>query len=523
MQIRGDEISQLIRQQIEGYDKKVSIDETGTVTTIGDGIARVYGLEKAKAGELIEFPGDLKGIVLNLEESNVGIALMGASEHIREGDTVHRTGRIADVPVGEGVMGRVVNALGEPIDGKGPIESSERRKIEIKAPGIIARKSVHEPLQTGIKAIDTMIPIGRGQRELIIGDRQTGKTAIAIDTIINQKGGDVHCFYVAIGQKQSTVAQVKHRLEQEGAMEYTTIVLAGAADPAPLQFLAPYTGVTMAEYFRDSGRHALIIYDDLTKQATAYRQLALLLRRPPGREAFPGDVFYLHSRLLERAAKLSDAKGGGSLTALPIIETQAGDVSAYIPTNVISITDGQIFLEADLFSSGQRPAVNAGISVSRVGGNAQIKAMKEVAGMLRLKLASYRELAAFAQFGSDLDATTKRELDIGERLLELLKQNQYRPAQVERQVAVMWAATFPAKPHNAEYKDSSKYQEGMFVIDIPVGKMLDFERELLSYLDGNAPEILQELREKQKITPELEKSFVKHLGKFKESFAAELN
>src|SRR5262245_56831317 len=421
MQIRADEISQIIRQQIEHYEKKVEVAETGSVLTVGDGIARVYGLENVQAGELVEFPGGLKGIVLNLEENNVGIALMGWGEHIREGDVVRRTGRIADVPVGAAALGRVVNALGEPIDGKGQIDTKERRKNEIKAPGIIQRRGVHEPMQTGIKAIDTMIPIGRGQRELIIGDRQTGKTAIAIDTIINQKGGDMHCFYVAIGQKQSTVAQVMDRLEKSGAMEYTTIVAATASEPAPLQFLAPYSGVTMAEYYRDNGKHALIIYDDLSKQAVAYRQLALLLRRPPGREAFPGDVFYLHSRLLERAAKLRTSRGGSSLTALPIIETQAGDVSAYIPTNVISITDGQIFLETDLFNSGQRPAVNAGISVSRVGGAAQIKAMKTVAGHLRLKLASFRELAAFAQFGSDLDHATKRELEVGQRLMELLK------------------------------------------------------------------------------------------------------
>ena len=521
MQIRADEISQLIRQQIESYEKKVEVAETGTVISVGDGIARVYGLEHAKAGELVIFPGDLKGIVLNLEEDNVGIALMGAGLHIREGDTVRRSGRIADVPVGEALMGRVVNALGEPIDGKGPIATTERRKIEIKAPGIIARKGVHEPMQTGIKAIDTMIPIGRGQRELIIGDRQTGKTAIAIDAIINQKGGDMHCFYVAIGQKQSTVAQVRARLERDGAMDYTTIVLAGASEPAPLQFLAPYSGVTMAEYYRDNGKHALIIYDDLSKQATAYRQLALLLRRPPGREAYPGDVFYLHSRLLERAAKLSDSKGGGSLTALPIIETQAGDVSAYIPTNVISITDGQIFLETDLFNAGQRPAVNAGISVSRVGGSAQVKAMKEVAGMLRLKLAAYRELAAFAQFGSDLDATTKRELDLGSRLMELLKQGQYVPMPVERQVAVVWAAMFPgAKPKNEEFKNGSKYPEGMFILDIPNERMGAFETEMLSYFDGNAPEVLKELRETGKITNELEQTFFDHMTKFKKAFDA---
>ncbi len=522
MQIRADEISQIIRQQIENYDKKVEVAETGSVLTIGDGIARVYGLENAEAGELIDFPEGLQGIVLNLEENNVGIALMGESSHVREGDTCKRTGRIADVPVGDALLGRVVNALGQPVDGKGPIETTERRKIEIKAPGIIARRSVHEPMQTGIKAIDTMIPIGRGQRELIIGDRQTGKTAIAIDTILNQKGGDLHCFYVAIGQKQSTVAQVHHKLEQSGAMEYTTIVIAGASDPAPLQFLAPYSGVTMAEFYRDNGKHALIIYDDLSKQATAYRQLALLLRRPPGREAYPGDVFYLHSRLLERAAKLSNARGGGSLTALPIIETQAGDVSAYIPTNVISITDGQIFLETDLFNSGQRPAVNAGISVSRVGGAAQIKAMKTVAQHLRLKLAAFRELAAFAQFGSDLDPATKRELDIGQRLMELLKQPQYQPAPVERQVVVIWAATFPSKPQNEEYKDVKKFPEGMFILDVPVEKIAAFERELLSYFDGNAADVIKELREKQSISAELEKKLFEHVTKFKKAFMASL-
>ena len=520
MQIRADEISQIIRQQIEDYEKKVEVAETGSILTVGDGIARVYGLENAQAGELIEFPGGLMGMVLNLEESNVGIALMGIGEHIREGDIVRRTGRIADVPVGDALLGRVVDALGNPVDGKGPIAAAERRQIEIKAPGIIARKSVHEPMQTGIKAIDTMIPVGRGQRELIIGDRQTGKTAIAIDTIINQKGGDMHCFYVAIGQKQSTVAQVYAKLQKAGAMEYTTIVTASASDPAPLQFLAPYSGVTMAEYFRDNGKHALIIYDDLSKQAVAYRQLALLLRRPPGREAYPGDVFYLHSRLLERAAKLSDAKGGGSLTALPIIETQAGDVSAYIPTNVISITDGQIFLESDLFNAGQRPAVNAGISVSRVGGNAQIKAMKGVAGHLRLKLAAFRELAAFSQFGSDLDPATKRELDIGQRLMELLKQPQYEPMAVERQVAVVWAATFPSKPINDEYKDPKKYSEGMFILDVPVEEMKAFEEELLSYFDGNAPEVLKEIRDTGAINGALEKRLVDHLQKFRTTFLA---
>ncbi|HET6149864.1 MAG TPA: F0F1 ATP synthase subunit alpha, partial [Polyangia bacterium] len=403
MQIRAEEVSQIIRKEIEGFDQKVAVRETGTVLEAGDGIARVYGLESAMAGELLDFGHNVVGLVLNLEEDNVGVALLGNFEEVREGDTVKRTGKIAQVPVGDALIGRVVNALGVPIDGKGPLATTESRKIEVKAPGIIARKTVHEPMQTGIKAIDSMIPIGRGQRELIIGDRQTGKTAVGIDAIINQRGQNMKCFYVAIGQKQSTVASVVEKLRESGAMEYTTVIAYTASEPAPLQFLAPYAGVTMAEYYRDSGQHALIVYDDLSKQAVAYRQLSLLLRRPPGREAYPGDVFYLHSRLLERAAKLSDKAGGGSLTALPIIETQAGDVSAYIPTNVISITDGQIFLESDLFYSGQRPAVNAGISVSRVGGAAQIVAMKKVAGKLRLELAQYRELAAFAQFGSDLD------------------------------------------------------------------------------------------------------------------------
>ncbi|TMA91834.1 MAG: F0F1 ATP synthase subunit alpha, partial [Deltaproteobacteria bacterium] len=408
MQIRAAEISDVIRDQIKQFEKQLEVRETGMVLSAGDGIARIYGLDKAAAGELLEFPHGVYGIVLNLEEDNVGAAIFGEQQAIREGDEVRRTGRIAEVPVGEALLGRVVNALGQPVDGKGPVKTAATRRIELKAPGIVVRQPVREPLQTGIKAIDAMIPIGRGQRELIIGDRQTGKTAIALDAIINQRGGDVCCFYVAIGQKRSTVAQVVDKLVREGAMDYTTVVMASASDPAPLQFIAPYSGCTMGEYFRDSGRHALVIYDDLSKQAQAYRQLSLLLRRPPGREAYPGDVFYLHSRLLERSAKMSDAEGGGSLTALPVIETQAGDVSAYIPTNVISITDGQIFLESDLFYSGVRPAVNVGISVSRVGGNAQVKAMKKVAGPLRLELAQYREMAAFAQFGSDLDAATRR-------------------------------------------------------------------------------------------------------------------
>src|SRR5215468_2676133 len=480
MDIRAAEISDIIRQQIENYDKKVSVTETGTVLTAGDGIARVYGLSGAMAGELLEFEGaggdKIAGMVLNLEEDNVGVALLGKFEAVREGDVVKRTGRIVEVPVGEELLGRVVNAIGMPVDGGKAISGKTRRQVEIKAPGIIARKSVHEPMQTGMKAIDSMIPIGRGQRELIIGDRGVGKTAIAIDTIINQKGQNMHCFYVAVGQKQSTVATVVDRLTKAGAMDYTTVVIAGASEPAPLQFIAPYTGVTMAEYFRDSGRHALIIYDDLSKQAVAYRQLSLLLRRPPGREAYPGDVFYLHSRLLERAAKMSDKEGAGSLTALPIIETQAGDVSAYIPTNVISITDGQIFLEADLFYSGIRPAVNVGISVSRVGGNAQTQAMKKIAGRLRLELASYREKAAFAQFGSDLDKATLAQLNRGERMVELLKQGQFQPMPMEEQVVVIYAGT------------------NGFVDDYPVSVLQRYEREVLSFLKSRKQDVLDELR-----------------------------
>ncbi|HSZ81913.1 MAG TPA: F0F1 ATP synthase subunit alpha [Polyangia bacterium] len=478
MQIRAEEISQIIRKEIDGFDQKVAVSETGTVLEAGDGIARVYGLEAAMAGELLDFGHNVVGLVLNLEEDNVGVALLGDYEHVREGDTVKRTGKIAQVPVGDALTGRVVNALGVPIDGKGPIAAQDSRKIEVKAPGIIARKGVHEPMQTGIKAIDSMIPIGRGQRELIIGDRQTGKTAVAVDAIINQKGQNMHCFYVAIGQKQSTVAAVVEKLRETGALEYTTIVAATASEPAPLQYLAPYTGVTMAEYYRDSGKHALIVYDDLSKQAVAYRQLSLLLRRPPGREAFPGDVFYLHSRLLERAAKLSDKDGAGSLTALPIIETQAGDVSAYIPTNVISITDGQIFLESDLFYSGQRPAVNAGISVSRVGGAAQIAAMKKVAGKLRLELAQYRELAAFAQFGSDLDKATQQQLARGARMTELLKQGQYAPLPVERQVLILFAVT------------------NGFTDNLPIESLGRYERELYAYIDARQAAVWTELKEK---------------------------
>jgi F-type H+-transporting ATPase subunit alpha len=445
MDIRADEISKILKKQISDYQSRVTVAETGTILSIGDGIARIYGLENAKAGELLEFPGGIQGMVLNLEEDNVGAALLGPDQKIREGDEVKRTGRIVDVGVGPACMGRVVDALGNPIDGMGPIEAVEQRVVEVKAPGIVARKSVHEPMQTGIKAIDSMTPVGRGQRELIIGDRQTGKTAVALDTIIAQRvfkddpKKKVHCFYVAIGQKQSTVAQVVQKLKETGAMEYTCVVSALAAATAPLQFPAPYTGCAMAEYFRDNGMHALVIYDDLSKQAVAYRQLSLLLRRPPGREAYPGDVFYVHSRLLERAAKMSDAEGGGSLTALPIIETQGGDVSAFVPTNVISITDGQIYLETDLFNAGQRPAVNVGLSVSRVGGAAQIKAMKEVAGTLRLTLAQYRELAAFSQFASDLDEATQAQLRRGERLTELLKQGQYLPLPAEEQVIQLLA------------------------------------------------------------------------------------
>ena len=510
MEIRADEISRIIREQIKDYGKKVDVAETGTVLSQADGVARIYGLAGAAAGELLEFPHGVRGLVLNLEEDNVGVAIMGAlPSTIREGDTVKRTGSIAEVPVGEGLLGRVVDALGNPIDGAGPIEAKQTRKIEIKAPGIVQRKSVHEPMQTGLKAIDALMPIGRGQRELIIGDRQTGKTAIAIDTIINKKGQNLHCFYVAIGQKQSTVARVVDRLKQYGAMEYTTVVAANASDPAPLQYLAPYTGVTMAEYFRDTGRHALIIYDDLSKQAVAYRQLSLLLRRPPGREAYPGDVFYLHSRLLERAAKLSDKEGGGSLTALPIIETQAGDVSAYIPTNVISITDGQIFLETDLFYPGVRPAINVGISVSRVGGNAQIKAMKQVAGSLKLELAQYRELAAFAQFGSDLDKATQETLARGERLVEVLKQAQYQPMPVEKQVIQIYAAT-------------TKDETGVnWIRNVPVEQVGRYMKELAEFLDGRHPEIGKQIAEKKQLDDALKAALGKALAEFREVFKAE--
>jgi F-type H+/Na+-transporting ATPase subunit alpha len=500
MEIGTAEISRIIKEQIRDYEKSVEIQEIGTVLSTGDGIARVYGLDKVAAGELLEFPHGIFGLALNLEEDNVGTALFGETYMIKEGDTVKRTGRIAEVPVGQGLVGRVVNALGEPIDGRGPIETKDRRRIEIKAPGIVARQPVKEPLQTGLKAIDGMIPIGRGQRELIIGDRQTGKTAVAIDTIINQKGGNVVCIYVAIGQKRSTVAQVVDKLRESGAMDYTIVVAATASESAPLQYIAPYSGCTMGEHSRDTGGHALLIYDDLSKHAVAYRQLSLLLRRPPGREAFPGDVFYLHSRLLERAAKMSDARGGGSLTALPIIETQAGDVSAYIPTNVISITDGQIFLESDLFYSGVRPAINVGISVSRVGGNAQIKAMKQVAGTLRLELAQYREMAAFAQFGSDLDQATQRQLNRGARLVELLKQGQYEPLPVEKQILIIYAGT------------------NGFVDELPLTALKKYEQELYSFIESKHPDIFADIHKKRELDGDLRAKINKALEEFKAGF-----
>ncbi len=549
MQLRAEEISAIIKKQIQNYEKAALTTETGTVLSVGDGIARVYGLEGAMAGELLEFPGSLMGLVLNLEADNVGAACFGDVSNVKEGAVVRRTGRILDVPVGEALVGRVVNALGQPVDGRGPIETPYRRRVELKAPGILARQPVKEPLQTGIKAIDSMVPIGRGQRELIIGDRQTGKTAVAIDTIINQKGQGVHCFYVAIGQKQSTVASVVDKLTHFGAMEYTTVVVAGASEMAPLQFIAPYSGVTMAEYFRDSGRHALCIYDDLSKQAVAYRQLSLLLRRPPGREAYPGDVFYIHSRLLERAAKMAEeyavvkkevtdwekrgpdakvhkgdlgrhhaeeelkAKGegchiiknprsGGSLTALPVIETQAGDVSAYIPTNVISITDGQIFLETDLFYSGVRPAINVGISVSRVGGSAQIKAMKSIAGRLKLELAQYREMAAFAQFASDLDKVTRDQLERGARLVEILKQSQYVPLSVEKQVIVIYAGT-----------------RG-YVDKLEVGQIAAYEKGLYDFIEKKYPAIYDAIRAKKSLDEQTEQALKKALEEFGTAFGS---
>ncbi|HET9491960.1 MAG TPA: F0F1 ATP synthase subunit alpha [Methylomirabilota bacterium] len=500
--IKAGEISEIIKRQLAGYEAEVDLQEVGRVIEVGDGIARIYGLDRAMAGELLEFPNDVVGMVLNLERNQVGAVLLGSDRLIKEGDVVKRTNRIAQVPVGEALVGRVVDALGEPVDGKGPIAAKEFRPIERYAPGVVDRRSVKEPLQTGLKAVDSMIPIGRGQRELIIGDRGTGKTALAVDTIINQKGEDVFCVYVAVGQKQSTVAQVVKVLEDHGAMAYTTVVVASAAEPAPLQYIAPYSGVTMGEYFRDSRRHALCIYDDLSKHAAAYRQLSLLLRRPPGREAYPGDVFYLHSRLLERAAKLNDELGGGSLTALPIIETQLGDVSAYIPTNVISITDGQIYLEADLFYGGIRPAVNVGLSVSRVGGSAQIRAMRQVAGKLRLDLAQYRELAAFAQFGSDLDRATQAQLARGQRMVELLKQGQYRPLPVENQVASIFAGT-----------------QGL-LDDLPIDAVQPFEEFLLGSLDRSQAALLREIKDKKELSPALMEQLTKAVQDAKAEFMA---
>jgi len=502
-QIRADEISRLLREEIENYEKAVNVAETGSVISVGDGIARIYGLENVMAGELIEFKGGVSGIALNLEEDQVGAVLLGEASGIMEGDEVRRTGRIMSVPVGEAMIGRVVDALGKPIDGKGPIETKSFNAIERIAPGVVDRQPVKEPMQTGIKAIDAMVPIGRGQRELIIGDRQTGKTTVALDTIINQKGGDVICIYVAIGQKRSTVAQVVKTLEDYGAMEYTIVVAATASDPAPMQYLAPYSGCAIGEYFRDSSRHALCIYDDLSKHAAAYREISLLLRRPPGREAFPGDVFYLHSRLLERAAKLSAEKGGGSLTALPFIETQAGDVSAYIPTNVISITDGQIYLESDLFNANIRPAINVGISVSRVGGNAQVKAMRQVAGSLRLNLAQYRALAAFAQMGSDLDKTSTAQLTRGSRMVEILKQGQYSPVPVEKQIMILYAGT-----------------EGV-LDDVPLDQCRAFEDGLFKFVENAHPAMLSTIREKKALDDTLKGQMTAALGEFKTRFVEE--
>ncbi|WP_397600772.1 F0F1 ATP synthase subunit alpha [Silvanigrella sp.] len=498
--IRVDEISQLLKQKIQAFGQKAEVSETGTVVSIADGMARIYGLEKAMISELITFDNGVKGIVLNLEEDNVGVAVFSGAETVREGMQVRRTGNVNSIPVGPQLLGRVVNALGEPIDGLGELNSNEISPVEIKAPGIMARKSVHEPMQTGIKSIDSMIPIGRGQRELIIGDRQTGKTAIAIDTIINQKGNGVKCIYVAIGQKYSTIAQVVEKLRRAGALEYTTIVVAGASEAATLQFMAPYTGCTIGEYFRDRGEHAVVFYDDLTKHAQAYRELSLLLRRPPGREAYPGDVFYLHSRLLERACKLNDELGAGSLTAFPIIETQANDISAYIPTNVISITDGQIFLEADLFNAGMRPAVNAGLSVSRVGGAAQTGAMKQVAGNLRLELAQYRELAAFAQFGSDLDAATRKQINRGQRLTELLKQAQYSPLPMEKQVLTVFSAI------------------NGYLDNIEVRFVGAFERQMLNYFEATHKKILDEIATGKKMSNELQAEIKKALDDFAKRF-----
>ena len=502
MHINAGEISKIIKEQIQNYEQRVDATETGTVLSVGDGIARVYGVQNAMSMELLEFPGGLLGMVLNLEEDNVGVALLGEDTGIKEGDPVKRTGRIFSVPIGDAVMGRVLNPLGMPVDGLGPVEATEFSAVEVKAPGIIARKSVHEPMVTGIKAIDAMTPIGRGQRELVIGDRQTGKTAICIDAILAQKNSDVHCFYVAIGQKRSTVALVADTLRKHGAMEYTTIISATASEPAPLQYIAAYSGCTMAEYYRNNGKHALIVYDDLSKQAVAYRQMSLLLRRPPGREAYPGDVFYLHSRLLERAAKVNDSLGAGSMTALPIIETQAGDVSAYIPTNVISITDGQVYLEPNLFNAGIRPAINVGLSVSRVGGSAQIKAMKQVAGTMRLDLAQYRELAAFAQFGSDLDDDTKARLAQGERVVEVLKQGQNSPLTIEHQVIIIFAVV------------------NNFLTDIKVEDIARFQDELFEFIDNTHPEIIESIHTTKDLKPENAEAIKAAINEFKGKFVA---
>ena len=500
MGLKPEEVSAVIKKELEKYDTRLEMESVGTVLSIGDGIARIWGLADVQMSELIQFPNDVIGMVLNLEEDNVGAAIFGPSSLIHEGDQVRRTGRVASVPVGNALIGRVVNPLGQPVDGKGPIASSEFRVIEGRAPNVVQRQPVKEPLQTGLKAIDSMIPIGRGQRELIIGDRQTGKTALALDTIINQKNTDVICIYVAIGQRQSTVAQVVEALRRYGAMDYTIVVSATAVDAAPLQYIAPYAGCTMGEYFRDKGQHVLCVYDDLSKQAQAYRQLSLLLRRPPGREAYPGDIFYCHSRLLERAAKLSDALGGGSLTALPVIETQAGDVSAYIPTNVISITDGQIFLESELFFSGVRPAINVGISVSRVGGKAQVKMMRQVAGRLKLDLAQYRELAAFTMFASDLDEATRKQLNRGEKMVELLKQGQYVPMPVARQVMILWVGA------------------GGYLDDVAAGQIARFEREFLKYCDEKYPDIEHSLEKENEISKVTEAKLKEATLKFKEQF-----
>jgi F-type H+-transporting ATPase subunit alpha len=502
-QIKADEITKLIREQIENYESRIAVDEVGSVISLGDGIARVYGLDKVMAGELLSFPHGVSGIAMNLEEAQVGVVLLGEYTEIKEGDEVKRTGRIASVPVGEALIGRVVNALGEPIDDKGPIATKSFLPVERIAPGVIDRQPVREPMATGLKAIDAMIPIGRGQRELIIGDRQTGKTAIVLDTIINSKGRDLICIYCAIGQKRSSIAQVVKILEDNGAMDYTIVVAASASEPAPMQYIAPYAACAMGEYFRDSKKHALTIYDDLSKHAASYREISLLLRRPPGREAYPGDVFYLHSRLLERAAKLSDKNGGGSLTSLPVIETQAGDVSAYIPTNVISITDGQIYLETDLFNSGIRPAVNVGLSVSRVGGSAQIKAMRQVAGTLKLELAQYRELAAFAQFGSDLDKATQAQLNRGQRLVEILKQDQYAPLSFSKQILIIFAGT------------------GGYLDDVPVEQCREFEKTLYAYVDAMNPGLLKQIEEKKVLDDELKAAMTKIVKESKERFVSE--